>query len=210
VTAIDLSQGMIDQAQSLNGFFNKIDYQVADLEKLPFEANSFDVVFSNMAVHWLKDQKSLYVELNRVLKPGGLLIFSTLGPDSLIELSDSWHKIDPKTLLWPFYDMHIIGDHVYNASFDNTVIDRDVISLSYKTFRGLMNDLKAVGARDLLVPSVTPFSKNRWRKLAQNYNQFKWEDGQLPVTAEVIYGHAWKKATPAKGDYHTYPIEVTS
>lgn len=208
ITAIDLSLGMIEQAKSLNGFFSKVDYQVADIEQLPFDTNSFDVVFSNMAVHWLKDQKKLFVELNRVLKPGGLLIFSTLGPDTLIELSETWQQIDDNTRLWNFYDMHIIGDHVYNASFDNTVIDRDVITLTYKTFKGLINDLKSVGARKLLVPSRTPLTKFRWQKLKQTYNQFRWDDGQLPLTTEVVYGHAWKKMQPAKGDYHTYSVEI--
>jgi malonyl-CoA O-methyltransferase len=128
VTGVDIAAGMIEEAKKQNGFFTKIDYQVADIEELPFEDNSFDVVFSNLTVQWLNDSKLLFAELNRVLKPGGLLIFSTLGTDTLMELKQSWQKVDQGVHVNHFLDMQVVGDRVHSAHFENTVMDRDVIT----------------------------------------------------------------------------------
>jgi len=206
---VDLAPGMIEQAKKENSFFNKVDYQIADVEQLPFASNSFDLVFSNLTVQWLIGSKDVFKELNRVLKPGGLLIFSTLGPDTLIELKDSWQQVDKDVHVNQFVDMHIVGDQVYAAQFDNTVMDRDVITLSYKTMLGLMRDLKAIGAHNLDTKrSRGLMGKNKFKKLESEYEKFRWQDGQLPATYEVVYGHAWKKMEQPTGDYHTYQVKV--
>ncbi len=206
---VDLAPGMIQNANQQKGFFNKIDYQVADIEQLPFADNTFELVFSNLAVQWLIEPKQVFLELNRVLKPGGLLIFSSLGPDTLMELKQSWQKVDQNIHVNDFLDMHIIGDQVYNARFDNTVMDRDVITLTYQTMLGLMKDLKAIGAHNMDTERQKGLSgKSTFEKLKNAYEVFRWEDGQLPATYEVVYGHAWKKTGQPKGDYHTYQVEV--
>ena len=206
---VDLAPGMIEQAKKQNGFFSKIEYQVADLEQLPFADNSFDLVFSNLTVQWLIESKNLFLELNRVLKPGGLLIFSTLGPDTLIELKESWKLVDQSVHVNHFIDMHIVGDQVHSAQFENTVMDRDVITLSYKTMLGLMKDLKAIGAHNLDDNrSRGLLGKSKFKSLQGEYEKFRWQDGQLPATYEVVFGHAWKKKEQPKGDYHTYQVKV--
>jgi len=209
VIGVDIAEGMIEQAISQNGFFNKIDYQLGDVEQLPFANNSFDLVFSNLTVQWVKDQSQTFVELNRVLKPGGLIIFSTLGPDTLIELKISWLKVDQDVHVNKFFDMHITGDHVHSAQFENTVMDRDVITLTYKTMLGLMKDLKSIGAHNMDSNRQRGLlGKSKFEKLKNAYEDFRWEDGQLPATYEVIYGHAWKKVGLPLGDYHTYAVKV--
>jgi malonyl-CoA O-methyltransferase len=207
---VDFASGMIEQAKKQKGFFDKIDYRVADIEKLPFDSNYFDLVFSNLTVQWLNESDTLFKELNRVLKPGGLLIFSTLGPDTLMELRQSWQKVDENVHVNDFLDMHIIGDRVYDATFDNTVMDRDVITLTYQTLKGLMQDLKAIGAHNMNQDRSKGLSgKNKFVLLSKAYDDFRWDDGQLPATYEVVYGHAWKKIQQPKGDYHTYQVEIT-
>lgn len=206
---VDLAPGMINFAKQQKGFFNKIEYQVADVEKLPFIDNSFDLVFSNLAVQWLVEPKQAFLELNRVLKPGGLLIFSSMGPDTLTELKQSWRQVDQDVHVNDFLDMHIIGDQVYNAQFDNTVMDRDVITMTYQTMVGLMKDLKAIGAHNMNTERQKGLlGKSKFEKLKKAYEAFRWDDGQLPATYEVVYGHAWKKQGQPKGDYHTYQVEV--
>ncbi|WP_444994971.1 malonyl-ACP O-methyltransferase BioC [Aliikangiella sp. IMCC44359] len=219
VTGVDIAPGMIEQAKKQQRLFRKIDYQVADVDELPFKNNQFDLVFSSLTVQWLPDLKQTFKELNRVLKPGGLLIFSTLGPDTLTELKQSWQAVDDYVHVNEFIDMHIVGDHVFNSGFENTVMDRDVITLTYKTLVGLMRDLKAIGAHNL--DSERPkglLGKQKFKHLKDEYEKFRWNDGVLPATYEVIYGHAWKKPPQDKSnkkesvheDYHTYSVNIQS
>lgn len=206
---VDIAAGMIEYAKKQKGLFNKIEYQIADVEKLPFNNNQFDLIFSNLTVQWVGDLKQMFTELNRVLKPGGLLVFSTLGPDTLIELKQSWQQVDQRVHVNDFFDMHIVGDKIHAAQFENTVMDRDVITLTYKTMLGLMKDLKAIGAHNMDTERQKGLmGKSKFEKLKNAYEQFRWEGGELPATYEVVYGHAWKKVESPDGDYHTYAVKV--
>lgn len=209
ITAVDIAPGMIEIAKKEQRRLRKIDYQVADADCLPFDNNQFDLVFSSLVIQWMPDLKATFSELNRVLAPGGLLIFSTLGPDTLMELKQSWLKLDNYTHVNDFIDMHIIGDQVVAAGFENVVIDRDVITLTYRTMTGLMRDLKAVGARNLNHNRARGLlGKQKFNRLQAAYEHFRWETGELPATYEVIYGHAWKKHQKAQESYHAYPVDV--
>ncbi len=209
ISAIDIAPGMIEEAKKNQRLFKKINYQVADADSLPFEDNQFDLIFSSLAIQWFPDLKQTFKELNRVLKPGGLLIFSTLGPDTLTELRQSWKKVDQNVHVNEFIDMHIVGDQVFNASFENVVMDRDIITLTYQTMVGLMKDLKAIGAHNIdTARSRGLFGKQKFAELKEAYENFRWEAGELPATYEVIYGHAWKKAENAQEKYHSYSVKV--
>ena len=209
ITGIDLAPGMVDYAKGKKKLFAKIDYQVADADELPFASNRFDLVFSNLTLQWMPDLNQTFKELSRVLKPDGLLIFSTLGPDTLTELRQSWNKVDPQIHVNDFVDMHLVGDAVFNVGFENTVMDRDVITLTYQTVKGLMGDLKAIGAHN--VNQERPrgmLGKHKLQQLEAAYEAFRWPGGELPATYEVVFGHAWKKTGAAKMDYHTYAVDL--
>ncbi len=211
VCGIDLAPGMIEAARQQQSLLRKIDYRVADLDQLPFEDNSFDLVFSNLTLQWVPKLIVSFQELNRVLKPGGLLIFSTLGPDTLTELRQSWAQVDKSVHVNQFVDMHIVGDAVFNAHFENVVMDRDVITLTYKTMKGLMKDLKGIGAHNINADRPKGMTgKTRFQALESAYESFRWQDGQLPATYEVVYGHAWKKNGAPPKDYHTYEVTLQS
>lgn len=209
VTGVDLAAGMIAQAKKQQGLFKKINYQVADADALPFDDNSFELIFSSLTIQWVPDLNHTFTELHRVLKPGGLLIFSTLGPDTLTELKQSWQQLDQQAHVNNFVDMHLVGDQVFNASFENTVMDRDLITFTYETMLGLMRDLKAIGAHNL--NSDRPrgmLGKSKFNRLKAEYEKFRSADGTLPATYEVIYGHAWKRDGRPQQDYHTRTIKV--
>ena len=208
---VDLAEGMIEQAKKTQKLFKHNDYQVGDIEELPFKSNTFDLVFSNLAILWMDNPEIALQELNRVLTPKGLIIFSTMGPDTLIELRQSWQQIDKNIHVNHFIDMHLIGDAVHKSGFENTVIDRDVITLTYKTMKGLMGELKSVGAHNMNQDrSKGLLGRGRFKKLEDAYEEFRRDDGGLPVTCEVVYGHAWKKGEGSVGvkDYHTYDVEL--
>lgn len=214
ITGIDIAPGMIEQAKQSDGLFrkmgfNKIEYQCADINKLPFANNYFDLVFSNLAVQWIMEPKLAFLELNRVLKPGGIIIFSSMGEETLTELKQSWANVDKKIHVNRFFDMQQVGDQVFASNFENTVMDRDIITMTYQTMVGLMKDLKAIGANNL--NSERPkglMGKAKFNQLKNEYEKFRWDDGQLPATYEVIYGHAWKKMEDFSGGYHTYKVDL--
>ncbi len=219
ITGVDIAQGMIDYAKQHNGLFSKIqlsqigfskiDYQCADINKLPFANNYFDLVFSNLTVQWIMEPKVAFLELNRVLKPGGILIFSSMGEDTLTELKQSWSTVDKEIHVNHFFDMKQVGDQVFSSNFENTVMDRDIITMTYKTMVGLMKDLKAIGANNLNSERAKGLmGKAKFNQLKAAYEKFRWEDGQLPATYDVIYGHAWKKMEDFSGGYHTYKVDI--
>lgn len=208
IVGIDIAEGMIEEALKKQSFFKKNEYQVADIESLPFSSGSFELVFSNLALLWLENPEVGLAELNRVLKPGGLLIFSTLGPGSLIELRESWQRIDSNIHINHFADMQVMGDAVHKSGFENTVIDRDLLTLKYKTLTGMMRDIKLSGAHNMHESrSKGLLGRSAFEKLVKYYEGERLDDGGLPATFEVVYGHAWKKMESVE-DYHTYRVDV--
>ncbi|MDH5434462.1 MAG: malonyl-ACP O-methyltransferase BioC [Gammaproteobacteria bacterium] len=210
VFGVDIAPQMIVEAKQSQGLFKKVQYQVADANHLPFEDNQFDIVFSNLLLPWLADLQVTFKEWNRVLRPGGLLMFSTLGVDTLTELKQAWQQVDQNIHVNAFMDMHDVGDQVFNAGFENVVLDRDMITLTYQTLKGLMKDIKSVGAQNHHHNRHKGLTgKNKLQVLEKIYDTMRWESGELPVTCEVVYGHAWKKAGKPQGDYHTYDVSLS-
>jgi len=130
--------------------------------------------------------------LHRVLAPGGLLMFSTFGPDTLKELRDAFRSVDRYTHVHRFIDMHDVGDALIACGFADPVMDMEILTLTYADVRELMRDLKAIGAHNVTRGRpATLTGKSQLAKVAQNYEAAR-RDGRLPATFEVIYGHAWK------------------
>lgn len=192
ITAIDFADDMIKQAKKNQSWFSKIKFQTANAEQLPFADHSFDFVFSNMVVHWSNDLIKLFSEVNRVLKPDGLFLFSTVGPDTLKELRACWAKIDELPHVHIFIDMHDIGDTLMRAQFKDPVMDVENITLTYADVYQLIRDLKYSGTHNLMVNRHKGLTgKKSFKKLIQNYENFRNQNNLLPATYEVIYGHAW-------------------
>ena len=136
--------------------------------------NSVDLVFSDLLLQDLPDPKHFLQECWRVLREGGLLTFSYLGPDTGKEL----HALEPgliqlKNLLSP-WDMHDMGDALLGERFSDPVMDMEFIGLDYETDDLLLIDAKAL-------------------KLLQMFGEHVIKKGVLPkkMTLEVVYGHAW-------------------
>lgn len=164
----------------------------ADVERLPAAAVSIDMVWSNLALQWVNDLQQAFAEMQRVLAPGGLLMFSTFGPDTLKELRRAYQGTDQHTHVNRFIDMHDIGDLLVHSGFADPVMDMEVFTLTYADVRELMRDLKAIGAHNATQGRPAGLSgKAQFEAMARNYEAFRRE-GRLPATFEVVYGHAWK------------------
>ncbi len=168
-----------------------LDVLCADMERLPLARGSLDMIWSSLALQWVGDPLAAFREANRALKPGGLFLFATLGPDTLGELRAASADLDGHRHVNSFIDMHDLGDALVHAGFANPVMEMERITLTYAALPALLRDLKAIGAHTVLEGRRAGLmGKRGWRRLAENYERFR-RDGRLPATYEVVYGHAW-------------------
>ncbi|MGM0594146.1 MAG: malonyl-ACP O-methyltransferase BioC [Pseudomonadota bacterium] len=196
IVALDLSHAMLCRTRSRFGRWQRFrqghGFVGGDAERLPFADDSFDMLFSNLTVQWCMDLEQTFSEFRRVLKPGGVLFFTTLGPDTLRELRASWAAVDERVHVNTFLDLHDVGDAMLRARLAEPVIDMEHITLTYRDSMTLMRELKELGAHN-----VNPgrrqglTSPRKLKAVIEAYQQFRRDDGLLPATYEVVYGHAW-------------------
>jgi malonyl-CoA O-methyltransferase len=149
VVSLDLALNMLRHTQSRGGWLRKPACVCGDGERLPFADDSFELVFSNLMLQWCMDLEPVFTELRRVLAPGGLLMFTTFGPDTLRELRASWEAIDGYTHVNAFIDMHDVGDALVRTHWAEPVMDSERITVTYREVRTLMQDLKHLGAHNV-------------------------------------------------------------
>ncbi len=204
VVALDIAMGMLRESRARLPWWWRLlggdgPAVCGDLERLPLAATSIDMVWSNLALQWCNDLDATFSGLARVLRPGGLFMFSTFGPDTLKELRKA-SAVDPGHVhVSRFIDMHDIGDALVRAGFGAPVLDVEHFVLTYDDVLGVMRDLKAIGAHNAAAGRRRGLEgKGFLRGLAERYEAFR-RDGKLPATFEVVYGHAWK---PESGGVH--------
>jgi malonyl-CoA O-methyltransferase len=191
VIATDLAPAMLAEATRHQPWLRRFDRVCADAARLPFRDASIDLVFSNLMLQWCNDPDAVFRECRRVLRPGGLLTYTTFGPDTLVELRRAWAEADGLTHVNRFIDMHDLGDAMLRAGLAEPVMDVERCTLTYEDVRGLMRDLKAIGAHNVNAGRAQGLTgKSRLARMTAAYEQFR-RDGRLPATYEVIYGHAW-------------------
>ena len=159
-----------------------------ELERLPLASSSIGLAWSNMALHWVADPLAAIRELHRVLEPDALLMFSTLGPDSLKEL----RAAAGEARVHAFADMHDIGDMLVGAGFADPVMDAERMTLTYPSARGLLDDLHASGQTCALAERRRGLAGRRFLSNLTEKLDNSRRAGRLEVTFEVVYGHAWK------------------
>lgn len=209
VSGVDIAEGMIQVAVNSNGWFNKCHYQCADMDALPFDDNSIDLLFSNLAIQWSSDTQQTFAEFSRVIKPGGLIIFTTLGPDTLIELKQAWQAVDRGVHVNEFIDMHDVGDDMMRAGISQPVMDMEKLVFKYDTVRAIFQDLKGIGAHN--INQGRPgglMSKGKWQAMLSHYQTFQSDDQQFPATYEVIYGHGWGQETKTEKTGDVYKVSL--
>ncbi len=159
---------------------------------LPLASGTVDLVWSNLTLQWINDAAAAFGEFHRVLRAGGLLMFTTFGPDTLKELRAAFAGIDRATHVSRFIDMHDVGDMLVQTGFADPVMDTDTITLTYTDAKTMMRELKAIGAHNATVGRPRGLTgRSRWSRVLAALEAFR-RDGRLPATYEVVYGHAWK------------------
>lgn len=199
---IDFAVPALETARGKRGFFNKLigdkrgapRFIGADAHALPLRARSVDLVWSNFLLNWLNDPLPALREMHRTLDVGGLLMFTTLGPDTLKELR-ACLSTHPGERVHRFIDMHDMGDCLVKAGFADPVMDMETLTLTYTSLDALLQDVRSIGAANASTARPRGLAgKTGWARARAAYEALRVE-GRLPATVEVIYGHAWK-ATP--------------
>lgn len=205
---------MREAAESSGGkisppFFSPV---CADAQALPLADASVDLVYSNLCLQWCEDPGLALDEFRRVLRPGGVLLFSTFGPGTLQELRGAFASVDAAPHVSRFVDMHDIGDALLATGFRDPVLERDDFILTYADALTLMHELRAIGATnaDAKRPR-TLTGKTHLQQVIAAYETFR-RDGVLPATYEVVYARALAPAPgqPRRGhggDIASFPIE---
>ena len=191
VVALDIASSMLQQTRVKAKADSNINYVTSDVEQIALADNSVDLIVSSLAVQWCNDYVKAFAEFKRVLKPGGCLLFTSFGPDALKELRHCWYKVDNDSHVNSFIDMHHVGDALLQACFKDPVMDTETITVTYKDVYQIMRDLKNIGAHNVLNGrrhSLT--GKRRLQAMVAEYETFR-NNGVLPMTYEIVYGHAW-------------------
>lgn len=209
VIGLDSSPAMLAQLCRRSGMMRPLKAVCGDMVALPFPANSIDMVISNLAAYWAPEPMQMYGEIHRVLRPDGMLLFSTLGPGTMAELSAAWAAVDDAVEFPVFPDLMDVGNALVAAGFREPVMDMEMITLRYHEPSRLFEELEATG-KSLLVRGW-----GRWRQsLAELEQAWKADQakGALHLSFEVIYGTAFgpREGQPmktAEGDVATFSLE---
>ncbi|MDR3352743.1 MAG: methyltransferase domain-containing protein [Zoogloeaceae bacterium] len=167
-------------------------FLAASAERLPLRAGVAGLVWSNLLLPWLADPFVFFQEVRRVLAEGGLFMFSALGPDTLKELRGSFP--DGHAHTQEFQDMHHLGDMLLEAGLADPVLEMEILTLTYPDLETLLAELRAAGATRAMRGGPPGLSGKAFlRGLKTHYESLRRE-GRLPVTMEILYGHAWQAA----------------
>jgi malonyl-CoA O-methyltransferase len=197
VVALDSSREMLRRA--VPGSFALV---AGDVSRLPLPAASADLLFANLVLPWTLPE-TLFAEARRVLKPEGALVFSTLGPDSLIELRQAWRKADDAIHVHAFWDMQTLGDLAVRAGLEEPVLDVDRLRVSYTELSHVIRDLRACGATNTALGRRRGLTgRGRWHRFAEALWQERQSGGQtrLNLTVELIFGQAFGARSSGKAN----------
>lgn len=170
-------------------------FLIADMADTGLQPESQDLVWSNMALHWHNRPHDVLAEWRRILRTGGLAMFSCLGPGSLQEVRNAMADAGLRTAVPQFVDMHDFGDLLIEHGFADPVMDQETLTLTYRSADKLLDDLRILGGN----PSIgrrAGLAGRQWRsRLIGALEKQRHMDGTIHLGLEVAYGHAWRAAS---------------
>ena len=184
---LDLSEEMINYAR--NHHPNLGAWLASDAERLALKDNSVDLIFSSLAIQWCADLPSLMAEIRRVLKPGGLFVFSTLLEGTLGELKRAWLAVDDKQHVNNFFLKKQYQQAIEQAGLATRLLERESHILHYVKVTDLMRELKALGAHNLNTDRSNALAgRRRLVSLTAAYERYRNPQGLLPASYELLWG----------------------
>lgn len=209
VIALDFALPMLERARRRGRWLRRPRCVCADLDQLPLAGQSIDLVFANAAVQWSARPAETFADIARLLRPGGLFMFSSFGPDTLHELRAAWAAVDGRPHVHGFVDMHDYGDMLLAAGLADPVMDVERMTLTYTDAMQLMREIKLIGAGNASLERARGLlGRDRLARVCAAYERFRDAAGRLPVSYEVVHGHAWGVAQPRTGGETRVPLDV--
>ena len=212
VLALDSALPMLRAAKQHMRLLKPFRRICAEATALPLPDHSVDVLYSNLCFQWVDDLPALFGECARVLKTGGMLTFSSFGPDTLKELRAAWAAADQQPHVGRFLDMHDVGDALINAGLRDPVLDVSRYTLTYSEPQGLLRELRGLGATNADHARGRGLTgKSRYRAMLAAYEAMR-VDGRIPATWEVVTAHAWgpppgqSRRLPGGGEVASFSI----
>jgi len=187
----DFSINMLQEAKKKQHkvFSTKSEFICGDIEELSFSENTFDIIWSTSSLQWCNNLSDIFKKAKSLLKPGGLFIFSTFGPNTLFELKNVTKKISNYQKTNNFLDILSINDKLIEEGFSDPVIDSEEFCLTYKNINKLFLDLRKIGATSGFKSKKIGLSGKSYLKLIlDGYKEYSY-DGIYPATYEVVYGY---------------------
>jgi malonyl-CoA O-methyltransferase len=195
VLAMDYAHVMAREARRRQRFWRRFECVCADARALPLAAHSVDLVFSNLMLPWCEDPTVVFTQVQRALRPGGLMLYSTLGPDTLQELRTAWSRADSAPHVGPFADMTGLAAGMSHAGLSEPVMDRERRIVHYPDVRALIVELRAMGAGRAAADRRRQLTgRARWQAMLDAYEATRTGSG-LPVSWEIIYGAGFATTT---------------
>ena len=187
----DISQAMCNRAGAM--------VVVSDEEFIPFAPKSFDLVMSNLTLHWVNDLPGCLTQIHHILKQDGLFLANMLGGDTLKELRQSLSKAELKIngvstqRISPFADVKDAGNLLQRSGFALPVTDTETITVSYSDPFKLMNDLRAMGESNATIDAQKGLTSRKLLMEASRFylEDFAGEDGRIPASFQVINLSGW-------------------
>lgn len=187
VTGLDISTKMLAFAQQKHG--KAITWLAGDAYKLPLQNACLDLVYSNLMIQWCQPLEPVINEILRVLKPGGLFVFSTLADGTLHELKSSWAQVDDEKHVINFkteQDILATFNHAQGKLLEHKVQD---IVLEYENVLHLAHELKGLGANHVPKNQGKGLSgKTKWFNMMEHYQDFQEPSGIYPATYKAFSG----------------------
>jgi malonyl-CoA O-methyltransferase len=198
--SVDLSLPMLRAAP--RGWWRRARFHrvVGDAVRLPVRDHSIDLVYSNLLLPFCDQPHRVFLEIARVLRPGGLFLFSSLGPDTLRELRAAWASVDAEVHVSEFPNLPQLGDALMHAGLIEPVMDTEQQRLYYPDVQALMRELKAAGAHNSIGSRRRALTgRGRLQAMAASYDCVRTPRG-LPASFETIFGAAFAAARQADNE----------
>lgn len=209
VIALDFALPMLALARRRGRWLRRPRCVCGDLDHLPFAADSVDLVFANASLQWSAAPAKAFADVARVLRADGLCLFSSFGPDTLKELRAAWSEVDGHAHVHSFIDMHDYGDMLMAAGLADPVMDVERMTLTYQDPMQLMREIKVIGAGNASLQRERGLvGRERIARVCAAYERFRDADGRLPVTYEVVHGHAWGPTQRRHGSETRVAVDV--
>ena len=190
LTAIDLAPGMVEIARSR---VPTATFHCCDLEETPLPENLADIVFSNAAIQWC-DFCSALREMVRICKPGGHLLFSTFGSNTLNELKSAWQLTgDASDRVHELEPLSIIESTLDELALQHYELASSCREMSFESVDAMLQGIKQLGATNASTTRQTGLlGTSRYRKFRQVFEQRLADSGHLTLTFECVFVTAIK------------------